>query len=505
MWAATSLCLLVQNLKQIADCYSPNTVVQYRDNINQLVIKLDSNNNSACEVFPDGVDVNVTLGEINPADPTKFIQPISRTILNFNYKTSKELYLNDIEEIDVYDINMILIEIYSYAEITEIHGCVYQSSVSSLTDCFYPNTSILIRQNDFLLSLHATGLCRQQIDDMTEFKVVINSESLSFDMTNLDLLNLKQHYAIDKPFSIILPGQYMSFWDVSQIQARITLTTNQEIDFWFDFVDVQTIDNLYSVIELMRSDEGFHVYLQPNSAQMQLFKQKISAASFDSVGLRINFNNGYEYSKTVKQFDPDQVLISFSCLELQDSEKTSCLTQYKKIDSQPQLEIVFYSELNAVLVQISDVSVKNYFFESLILQIDKTGLRIKVTYNGSSFTEKVTINLNLTQTVTHQVISFLTQWSRRQNCLQLNTYYSLKQLNGGWIMSYEIEGFKYQTLIHFVDDDDYGRMTAVSVALGVVFVLLCGLFTIIQVMTVQKQIRLMKKKRNTVELFKMME
>ncbi|CAL6030109.1 Conserved_hypothetical protein [Hexamita inflata] len=504
MWQTVSLCLLVQNLKQIADCYTQNTVVQYRDNINQLVIKLDSNNNSACEVFPDGVDVNVTLGEINPTDPTKFIQPISRTIINFNYKTSKELYLNDIEEIDVYDINLILIEIYSYAEITEIHGCVYQSSVSSLTDCFYPNTSILIRQNDFLLSLHATGLCRQQIDDMKAFKIVVNSETIIFDMTNVDLLNMKQHYAIDKSFSITLPGQYMVYWDVSQIQARITLITDQEIDLWFDFVDVQTIDSLYSTIELMRSDEGFYVYLQPSSAQMQLFKQKISSASFDSVGLRINFNNGYEYSQTLKQFDTDQVLLSFPCSDLQKSEQVLCLSQYNKIDTQPQLEIVFYQELIAVLVQISDLSVKAYFFESLTLQVNHKGLRLKTTYNGSS-TDSVTIDMNLTQIVTHQVINFTSQWSKNQNSIQFNTYYSIKQLDGRWIMYYEINKLKYQTLIQFVDDDDYGRMTAVSVVLGAVFVVLCGVFTVIQIMNVQKQIKLMKKKRNAVELFKMME
>ncbi|CAL6055530.1 Conserved_hypothetical protein [Hexamita inflata] len=433
MWAATSLCLLVQNLKQIADCYSPNTVVQYRDNINQLVIKLDSNNNSACEVFPDGVDVNVTLGEINPVDPTKFIQPISRTILNFNYKTSKELYLNDIEEIDVYDINMILIEIYSYAEITEIHGCVYQSSVSSLTDCFYPNTSILIRQNDFLLSLHATGLCRLQIDDMDQFNILIDSEILYFDTSNADLLNLKLHYGTDKPFSVTLPGNYMRHWDADTIQARIVLSTKEEFDFNFDFIDIESVQNIYQTKQLMRQDSSFGVYVLPNQLNFQTFLTKLSLVVYDSFSVRLNFQNGFVLQQTLKIFNQTQYLYHFKC-------GADCRHQYSNISTQPVFELIFYAETESVLIQTVDLYTCPYSLESATLQMDNSHLRLKIVYNGSDYsqnellvTELVNAQSNLVQE------TFMNEWSRNVASVKLKcNQYQLQNYKITKLQNYQI-------------------------------------------------------------------
>ena len=61
------------------------------------------------------------------------------------------------------NIQYLLVEIYSYAHLAQVSILNMQTLVSSLTECFYPNSSLSIGASQLALSLVATGLCKMQI------------------------------------------------------------------------------------------------------------------------------------------------------------------------------------------------------------------------------------------------------------------------------------------------------------------------------------------------------
>ena len=51
--------------REILNCYTHASSAIYYPNINQIILTLVSNGNEECEIFPEGVNINVTTGRIN--------------------------------------------------------------------------------------------------------------------------------------------------------------------------------------------------------------------------------------------------------------------------------------------------------------------------------------------------------------------------------------------------------------------------------------------------------
>ena len=168
--------LLDSDNRQILDCYTFDTSAEYRPNINQMKILLVRNNNSECNIFPPGVNVNLTVGHVSYAattDPitnidSKNMPPFSYTIKDFNYSTTEEITISGLpnKENGTNDGNMfpsdpdyILVEIYSYSEITRIEISTLDEIKSSLSECFYSNSTLKVQKSGFALDFMTTGLC----------------------------------------------------------------------------------------------------------------------------------------------------------------------------------------------------------------------------------------------------------------------------------------------------------------------------------------------------------
>ena len=84
-----------------------------------MLILLDSTNNSACNVFPVGVNINITIGRINyTQNAATNIAPFSYTIYNFNYSNTTQIAVLGFNETVPTDADYMLVEIYDYSEIT---------------------------------------------------------------------------------------------------------------------------------------------------------------------------------------------------------------------------------------------------------------------------------------------------------------------------------------------------------------------------------------------------
>ncbi|CAL6055520.1 Conserved_hypothetical protein [Hexamita inflata] len=495
--------LLVLTMKEIPECYVEESSLEYRPNINQLVINLVSGNLAACNKFPDGIDVNVTLGEVNPVNPLNFVPPISRTITNFNYKTTTQLFINtvlykysNVPDLSAFQFTQVFVEIYSYAEITTISINKFSESRSSLTDCFYANTSINIEPTFLHVHLHATGLCQLQITHMANLQILSSGEIIDFPVSsNPDLQLLKLNYAANVAFYIVLPGAYMYLWSASVIKSRVQLdNSNSEIEFQFNSITFESVSNLFTVQELSRADGGFYVRINQNAAVMSSFVSSIGL--YDSFQFRVNFvDQAFVLSRTFKQFDPTNQLYFINCSVGSESEQ--CFSQHQLMQKSvvsAVLELVFYQDQTVLKVQKTELAVKQSIFQQII--INKNGIAFV------NATEKITssnVKVTLSKVINDQIVL-------DQNCV-----FNLKEVIVDWsgktlsqnerlVIKYEINDKQYQSIVHEVDWDDYQRMTIVATVIGAGSTIFCVVVTVIGVGRVSRNIKQMKKKRNNVNI-----
>lgn len=92
------------------------------------------------------------------------------TLSDFSYENTTKVIFDDVYDLigDVEldngtlihrNIQYILVEIYSYSLITSTKILQLQELRSSLTECFYPNTSLIIGGTQLAIYMMATGLC----------------------------------------------------------------------------------------------------------------------------------------------------------------------------------------------------------------------------------------------------------------------------------------------------------------------------------------------------------
>ena len=76
-----------------------------------------------------------------------------------------------------------------------------------------------------ILNLVATGLCKLQINQMTQMDVFMNGEDLAFPVSgNAQLLDMKTNYDQGVSFSISYSGSFSSYWNVDSATASISMS-----------------------------------------------------------------------------------------------------------------------------------------------------------------------------------------------------------------------------------------------------------------------------------------
>ncbi|CAL6009910.1 Conserved_hypothetical protein [Hexamita inflata] len=340
--------------REIFSCYSYETVAEYRPNIKQLQILLVSSNNSDCQIFPAGVNINVTIGSVDfvTAVPPPNIPPYSYTISNFGYLNTSVLVIEGFSlpddgtgTGDEISIDYLLIEVYSYAEITRIEILEMQTIISSLSECFNSNMPVTLTQTQFTINMTATGLCRIQISSLNSLHITINGNSYSFDMTNTMLQNLAATYAQNKFFSLKLtpPGvNPLAFstlqhsWDATGYLITISGGIETRIELQFSSVKYTSIAGFYSLSFMALNDGQFAFITLPIIAKVYQLSLTMATTgrSYNNMIFRFQVTvngqtrtfdyRGLKYNIQINRF-------FFACSDMPSNEQDACAAFYKLV------------------------------------------------------------------------------------------------------------------------------------------------------------------------------
>ncbi|CAL6066757.1 Conserved_hypothetical protein [Hexamita inflata] len=518
--------LLVINppvMNNISGCYSPKTTAEYRRNLNQLVVTLISASNPNCSVFPRQVDVNATFAELSQLNAV--IPPFTITVKDFNYSTTKQIVFKNVPDLSTYDIQNILIEIYSFQEITQVQIFNMQESRSSLTQCFYPNTSISIGITGFHLNVTATGLCKIQINTMVQMDIVISNTIKSFyTISNTDLNDLKLNYDADLFFQLFFPGDFTSFWNTQSAQARIYITgSTSSIRFDFGSVSYDSFPDIYSNVFVTASDEMFCVLGFPDPVKMAPYQTKVtSLGTYDTFVIRVNWiNQNYTIQKTIRTAIFSNIYQEFKCENEPDSvAKALCQKVYKAVKANEtqsvQLEFLVIKSENPIFVQKTKMTYYRSPVESLLLQQNSKTIDLDVVYYGPtapSDTYDITI-MTWTFTMANppaanaNPVTGVATWSSSTksmsiSCPDTNANCKLAKviyppIDSIILVTYASRstGKTYCQFVIGVTKNDFKTVKAVTIAISVVIIIGLLVYVIISILRFKQSIKVMKKKKN---------
>ncbi|CAL5972270.1 Conserved_hypothetical protein [Hexamita inflata] len=368
--------LLDADGREIHTCYTYDTTVEYRPNIKQLLILLVPNNNSACDIFPAGANINVTIGNTDFATtvPLPVYLPYSYTISNFGYQNTTQIAVEGFSLPldglgDEISIDFLLIEIYSYAEITRIEILEMQTIISSLSECFYADMPMLVTKDSLYISMNATGLCRIQIGALKSIQVTIEGKQFSFDLMHSSLVDLKTNYNHNVKFNLNLnPGAVDSFSFTAQkpdIAATAYLLTNDgaidtRIDLVFSEVKYDTILNFYSLSSMSLNDKAFifTIISKPQSLTALRAKLLLTGYTYNKRILRLivtTNEQSYTFDYITSKYNALQLHFPFKCSDQPSNQQQQCLTFYEHVRTSSNVKItisaLFFYNDNILAVQ----------------------------------------------------------------------------------------------------------------------------------------------------------
>ncbi|CAL6035810.1 Conserved_hypothetical protein [Hexamita inflata] len=517
----------IDKLVNITDCYGVDTQIEYRRNLDQIVIFLEPTNNPNCYNFPPGIDVNLTFAEINTVQPTNIgLTPYSYTIKEFNYSTTKQLVINDVPPLNGIDLQFVLVELYSYAEIIQIQIHEVVEIVSSLTECFYPNATTTISSAHLQIELTATGLCKIQINQMIKISLVMTGQILDFAVADYtDLQSLKTGYEQDLSFTVELAGDYTSLWNIQSIAARIYIATSSSaIKFTFASVYYESVANLFSTSELMLIDNSFNVLLIPNLPVFTPFMASALSKGYNALVIRINYVDlGFTVQNRYSTYDTTQELFRFTCDQNDINFDTKCLNYYKQIDATKTgnaskyrafLELLFYQDNTVKTVHKSYLVSKHSDFDKIELKIDVKGFNFVTHYTGPLFRTPTSFTINVKTVNTavqslNPVLTFTQSWSYTSlafvySCPETNS--TCKAMADQFLletstvimehMYYHDEIYDTDTaMITLVYKTDYKSTKAVAIVIGVVSCVVSAVFAGYQMIKTKRSINTLKKNK----------
>ncbi|CAL5983128.1 Conserved_hypothetical protein [Hexamita inflata] len=511
----------IGSLNNITGCYGVNTLIEYRRNLNQIVIFLETMNNPNCTNFPPGVDVNLTFSEASTSGVG--LVPYSYTIKKFNYSTTTQLVINDVPDISGLSLQFILVEIYSYAEITQIQVYEVNEIVSSLTECFYPNSTITISYTHLQIELIATGLCKIQINQMTKISLVMTDSILEFDVVDYaDLATLKTNYDQDLPFSVALAGDYTSLWNIQSIAVRVYIASSTSaIKFSFASIYYESVANLFSTASVMPIDYSFYVMLIPNLAVFTPFMAAAQAKGYNSLIIRLNYIEiGFTIQNRYADYDLSKQIIQFSCDQNDITFNTQCMNYYHLVKNEDSnvtnafLELLFYQDNTVVTVHKTVLNTSVTIAEKVILKIDENGFNFMFYYHEIDFINVTSFQITAT---THNQeianlnpqIQFTQSWDRNTPALVYNcsdTNQTCVDMAKQYLLPNTVITIEYQyddgvrkhvetVPVTLVYRTNYKSTSAVSITIGVLCCVSSVVFTVYQSIKVRRQIQSLKKKK----------
>ncbi|CAL6012401.1 Conserved_hypothetical protein [Hexamita inflata] len=410
--------------REIFTCYTYKTVAEYRPNIKQLQILLDSSNNSACSIFPAGVNINVTIASVNFATivPAPNYPPYSYTITNFGYTNTSVLVIEGFSlpddgtgTGDEISIDFLLIEVYSYAEITRIEILEMQTIISSLSECFYSILPVTLTQTFITINMTATGLCRIQISSLDSLHITIDGNAYSFDMTNLPLQDLATNYAQNKFFSIKLtpPGvSPLAFttlkpnWDATGYLITSSGGIDTRIDLQFSSVKYTSIDGFYNNPFMALNDGQFAFTLVPIVSKVLKLSATMASTgrTYNNMIFRFKVVVGTQsrtFDYRALKYNLFMTKFNFSCDDMPSNEQSECKSFYNLVQKSDNVIVtssgLFYANETLIGAQHDTIPYKRQQWERtyFISQDDNTCLHLESSNLDFVFDPSIQTTFNI--------------------------------------------------------------------------------------------------------------
>ncbi|CAL6110355.1 Conserved_hypothetical protein [Hexamita inflata] len=384
--------------REIHTCYTYDTSVEYRPNIKQLLILLVPSNNSACDIFPAGVNINVTIGNTDFATtvPLPVYLPYSYTISNFGYQNTTQIAVEGfslpVDGLgDEISIDFLLIEIYSYAEITRIEILEMQTIISSLSECFYADMPMLVKKGQLQITMNATGLCRIQIGNLKSLEVTIEGKQFSFaEADQASLTSLKNTYNHNVLFNIVvvpvgITDPFAFTAEKPDIAATAYLVTEQSgiqtrIDLKLSSQKFDSIPNFYEASYVTMNDKQFIFTLIPKVSSQIALATALAATgkTYNKIIARVIMQVGslsYTFEQLGAVFDPKQIHLQFSCQDMPSNQLQQCLDFYtasaKATTGKITISALFYYNDLLLISQHDVIPFKPQQFERVLFNVKK--------------------------------------------------------------------------------------------------------------------------------------
>ncbi|CAL6001073.1 Conserved_hypothetical protein [Hexamita inflata] len=409
--------------REIFTCYTYKTVAEYRPNIKQLQILLDSSNNSECSIFPAGVNINVTIGcvSISAVPPVTF-PPYSFTISNFGYTNTSVLVIEGFSlpddgtgTGDELSIDFLLIEVYSYAEITRIEILEMQTIISSLSECFSLDMPVTLTQTQITIGMTSTGLCRIQMQSLDSLHITIDGKEYSFDMTNPPLQDLAANYAQYPFFSIKLapPGVTpLAFtalkpnWDATGYLITKSGGIETKIDLRFSSVKYISINGFYKQSFMALNDGWFAFTLMPIAAKVKQLDAVLASTGrvYSNMIFRFQISiNGQSrtFDHMAEIYNMFITKFNFSCSQMPSNEKDGCLKFYKLVQVSDDVDVtasvMFYVNQDLIVAQHDTISYKRQQWERtfFVTEDENTCLHFESSNNQFAFDPSIQTTFNI--------------------------------------------------------------------------------------------------------------
>ncbi|CAL6107213.1 Conserved_hypothetical protein [Hexamita inflata] len=512
--------------REIHTCYTYDTTVEYRPNIKQLLILLVPSNNSACDIFPAGVNINVTIGNTDFATtvPLPVYLPYSYTISNFGYQNTTQIAVEGfslpVDGLgDEISIDFLLIEIYSYSEITRIEILEMQTIISSLSECFYADMPMLVTKDSLFISMNATGLCRIQIGALKSLHVTIEGKQFSFNLTQASLVDLKTNYNHNVKFNVSLTpsgtNNFLFTAEESMISSTAYILTEQggvetRIDLQLSSCDFLSISNFYSEAFLTFNDRSFVFAVQ--SAPLALYQMEqilIANGQFpDSINVRFEIilaSKSYTFDSIFAEYNPLKKYYIMKCEDVPSNEKAACQSFYdlclEAKSATILISILLYSQSVLILAQHDRIQFKPPLYERAFLEVRDSSVCVHMQQKmNAKLSGEVKVQLKLIDNetlVSRGVYNLQTTYNDVELCFTGDTAVQLKENAYNYVAQMEVVSGSnsYTTVFWNTQTVSYKKSNTAAFSLIGVAAIVRTVFIVYQIASFQKKLKLLKKKK----------
>ncbi|CAL6057341.1 Conserved_hypothetical protein [Hexamita inflata] len=535
-----SICLNYDdpNRNVLTNCYTQNTDIELDRNRMLFILHLKTTNNELCNVFPLGIGANLTLGS------SLFPHIITVNVDNFNYKTTAEIYFPitiSAADLDLFTTEQFaVIQLYTYAEITEIEILQFSETMSNLENCF-EQLDVFLNEQYLIFSVTPSGVCSEQMvgiatnADSYIKQVYLNIEGaqIEIDLAAFIAANTGST-KVDIRLDISSVGDDLNLILIDLMQQPYFTSTSVEVisnqggqeaqlSYPLENIVIDSISGFFESAQVMMDFESFYLLFDTSSAKVAQLLATLT--TYTHVSYRFVGQSGI-HQVVIQEtrnapFDETFRFMDLPCTDgnLYDADCTafSELTKSNSSGSQFYFDIRFFNKKEFLTIQKTKLTLQPFCFSSGAFQIKKDSVCVHtVNVNSSAcaqFFETVSgvegtvsvqimnvsgkvndgIIFNKSQVLSQNQTSFCIQ------CTDLGTNCS-KAMNvqqGQQVakLTLHANGVYVSFIADMIVKANYSVMTIVTLSISVTIVVVSSVISILHLVHTHKMIKTLKKRK----------